>query len=121
MEATATQKKKGFFKNKLLVLPKSFSRDNVTNSGSTVGQNIVKANYSTIITVVSKQTTGCSNQHKVVSYFNKSPSFYDHKGYANETWGRGDDHVDSMATTFISNVRRRFELDGGFDSTARRT
>ncbi|KAK8498703.1 hypothetical protein V6N13_110244 [Hibiscus sabdariffa] len=42
---------------------------------------------------------------------NAVPSFYDHKGYANEKWGLGDKNVDSMAATFISNVRHRFKLD----------
>ncbi|MBA0631240.1 hypothetical protein Golax_026011 [Gossypium laxum] len=71
------------------------------------------ANYSTIpMVLMSKQPTGSSHQHEAVSYFNKSPSFYDHNGFANETWGRGDDNVDSMATTFILNVKERFKFDG---------
>ncbi|KAG8500097.1 hypothetical protein CXB51_003721 [Gossypium anomalum] len=113
-----TQKKKGFFKSKLL--PKSLSRA-VTKLGSggsravspstNTAQNM--ANYSTIpMVLMSKQPTGSSHQHKAVSYFNKSPSFYDHNGFANETWGRGDENVDSMATTFILNVKERFKFDG---------
>ncbi|KAE8687374.1 hypothetical protein F3Y22_tig00111022pilonHSYRG00608 [Hibiscus syriacus] len=110
-----TQKKKSLFKSKL---PKSnpFSRLATKASSaspkvspSTTDQNMAKVNYSTI-PMVSKQPTGF-DQHKAVSYF-KSPSFYDHNGYANQTWGRADQNVDSMAATFISNVRQRFQFDG---------
>ncbi|KAH1040662.1 hypothetical protein J1N35_042405 [Gossypium stocksii] len=108
----ATQKKKGFLKSKLL--PKSFSRlftgarkvspSTISNTAQTM------TNHSIVPTVMSKQPTS-SHQHKALSYF-KSPSFYDHNGYANETWGRGDKKVDSMATTFILNAKERFKSDG---------
>ncbi|KAB2036307.1 hypothetical protein ES319_D04G216000v1 [Gossypium barbadense] len=107
-----TQKKKGFFKSK--ILPKSFSRlftgtRKVSPSTiSNTAQNMT--NHSTVPTVMSKQPTG-SHQQKAVSYF-KSPSFYDHNGFANETWGRGDKNVDSMATTFILNSKEKFKSDG---------
>ncbi|KAK8498706.1 hypothetical protein V6N13_110246 [Hibiscus sabdariffa] len=104
------QKKKGFFKSKLA---KSFSRPVVTKvSPSTISNtdhNMSKVNYSTVPTVSNPPTA--FKQHQAVSYF-KSPSFYDHKGFANEKWGRGDENVDSMAATFISTVRHRFKLDG---------
>ncbi|MFQ6665219.1 hypothetical protein Gotur_032020 [Gossypium turneri] len=108
----ATQKKKGFPKSKLL--PKYFSRlftgtRKVSPSTiSNTAQNMT--NHSIVPTVMSKQPTS-SHQHKAVSYF-KSPSFYDHNGCANETWGRGDKNVDSMATTFILNAKERFKSDG---------
>ncbi|MBA0701284.1 hypothetical protein Goari_020752 [Gossypium aridum] len=107
-----TQKKKGFFKSK--ILSKSFSRlftgtRKVSPSTiSNTAQNMT--NHSTVPTVMSKQPT-VSHQQKAVSYF-KSPSFYDHNGYANETWGRGDKNVDSMATTFILNSKEKFKSDG---------
>ena len=41
----------------------------------------------------------------------KPPSFYDQNGYANETWGHGDENVDLKATSYISNVRESFKLD----------
>ncbi|KAE8687378.1 Agamous-like MADS-box protein AGL9-like protein [Hibiscus syriacus] len=87
-----TQKKKGLFKSKL---PKSnpFSRLATKASSaspkvspSTTGQNMAKVNYSKT-PMVSKQPTGF-DQHEAVSYF-KSPSFYDHNGYANQTWVEG--------------------------------
>ncbi|TYI88539.1 hypothetical protein E1A91_D04G217300v1 [Gossypium mustelinum] len=107
-----TQKKKGFFKSK--ILPKSFSRlftgtRKVSPSTiSNTAQNMT--NHSTVPTVMSKQPTG-SHQQKAVSYF-KSPSFYDHNDFANETWDRGDKNVDSMATTFILNSKEKFKSDG---------
>ncbi|KAE8680942.1 hypothetical protein F3Y22_tig00111358pilonHSYRG00083 [Hibiscus syriacus] len=112
-----TQKKKGLFKRKLpnpfsrlVTKASSASRKVSPSTISNTDQNMAKLNYSTIPTV-SKQPTGF-NKHEAVSYF-KPPSFYDdHNGFANETWGRGDQNVDSMAATFISNVRQRFELDG---------
>ena len=47
-----------------------------------------------------------------VSYASfKPPSFNDQKGYANDTWGHGDENVDFKATSYISNVRESFKLD----------
>ncbi|MBA0572471.1 hypothetical protein Golob_002811 [Gossypium lobatum] len=112
-----TQKNKGFFKSKLL--PKSFSRP-VAKHGSggsrkvspsmNTAQNMANYSSTVIPMVTSKQPTGYQ-QHKAVPYF-RSPNFYDHNGYANETWGLGDENVDSMASTFISNVKERFKIDG---------
>ncbi|EOX99774.1 Uncharacterized protein TCM_008687 [Theobroma cacao] len=97
-------------------------------NGFLTGRNL--GNYSSIPKVStysyasSKQPTSFHEQKNVanpipsstqkVSYASFMPtkySFYDQNGYANDTWGHGDENVDFKATSYISNVRERFELD----------
>ncbi|XWS34536.1 hypothetical protein CRYUN_Cryun21dG0047000 [Craigia yunnanensis] len=108
------------------VVPCSPSISNGSSSGVFTDQNL--ANYSSIPRVLStysyasfKQQTSFHEQKNVanlrssmqkVSYASlKPPSFNDQKGYANDTWGHGDENVDFKATSYISTVRERFKLD----------
>ncbi|KAK8490058.1 hypothetical protein V6N11_081529 [Hibiscus sabdariffa] len=70
-----------------------------------------KTSHSTL-PMLSDRPTGFHG-HKVASYFKPPPSFYDQNGHGNERWGGGDENVDSMATSYISNVRQRFQLGDG--------
>ncbi|XVE74749.1 hypothetical protein DITRI_Ditri12bG0042700 [Diplodiscus trichospermus] len=107
------------------VVPCSSSISNGASASVFTGQNL--ANYpiiprvSTYSYTSSKQPTSFHEQKNVadlstskqrVSYASfKPPSFCDQNGYANKTWGPGDDNVDVKATSYISNVRERFKLD----------
>ncbi|KAK8491612.1 hypothetical protein V6N13_110241 [Hibiscus sabdariffa] len=104
-----TTQKKGFFKRKL---PKSFSRVLTKPSSGTDHHNMAKTSYSMLPMLSDRPTTGFHG-HKVASYFKPPPSFYDQNGYGNERWGSGDENVDSMAASYISNVRQRFQLGDG--------
>ncbi|PPD91758.1 hypothetical protein GOBAR_DD11297 [Gossypium barbadense] len=128
----ATHHKKGFFKGKLA---KSFSRitkARTTSSGSNSSSKVVPCStpsstssmYSSIPKVStysyasSKQPTSFHEQKNVadlpssmqkVSYASFKP--HDHIGYAIETWGHADENVDLKASSYISDVRKRFQLD----------
>ncbi|XWS22793.1 hypothetical protein CRYUN_Cryun29cG0066600 [Craigia yunnanensis] len=122
---TTSQQQCGSSSGSSKVVPCSLSIPNGSSSGVFTGQNL--ANYSSIPRVStysyakSKQPTSFHEQKNVanlpssmqkVSYASfKPPSFYDHNGYANDTWGHGDENVDFKATSYISNVRERFKLD----------
>lgn len=118
MEAT---QKRGFFKGNLA---KPFSRltktachpkqsslsssskvvpcsPSVSTSGVYMGQNL--ANYST-----TPRVSTYSYEQKInVANFSSSMQKV---SYANETWGPGDENVDSLATSYISNALERFKL-----------
>ncbi|XWS69283.1 hypothetical protein CRYUN_Cryun04dG0165800 [Craigia yunnanensis] len=107
------------------VFPCLPSISNGSSAGVLTGQNL--ENYSTIPSVStysyssSKRPTSfhkqknvanlSSSMHKLSYASFKPPSFYDQNGYANDTWGLGDENVDFKATSYISNVRERFKLD----------
>ncbi|TYH25097.1 hypothetical protein ES288_A03G142000v1 [Gossypium darwinii] len=109
----STKRKGFFFKGKLA---KSLSR--VTKPRATTAHQqcskVVPYSYAN-----SNQPTDSHEQMNVpssmlkVSYARliRPPSFYDQNMYANERWGVGDENVDFKATSIISIVRERFNLD----------
>ncbi|KAK8537325.1 hypothetical protein V6N13_042258 [Hibiscus sabdariffa] len=111
MEAT---QKKGFFRAKL---PKSFSP--FTKPRPTSGKVVPcstqsSAIYSSTPRVLSysyassKQPTSFHEQKNVASL----PSSMQKVSYAYaiEAWGHADENVDFKASTYISNVRQRFQV-----------
>lgn len=125
----ATQQKKGFFKGKLAKSFSRFTKARTTSSGSNSSSKVVPCStpssmYSPIPRVStysyasSKQPTSFHEQKNLadlpssmqkVSYSSFKP--HDHIGYATETWGHADENVDLKASCYISDVRKRFQLD----------
>ncbi|KAK8486261.1 hypothetical protein V6N13_029692 [Hibiscus sabdariffa] len=115
MEAT---QKKGFFRGKLA---KSFSRFTRSRSTDGSGSKVVPCltqppSVHSLIPRVSTYSYASSNQ---------TTSFHEQKNVANlpssmrkvsyayaiEAWGHADENVDWKASSYISNVRERFQHD----------
>ncbi|GMI99787.1 hypothetical protein HRI_003648000 [Hibiscus trionum] len=115
MEAT---QKKGFFRGKLA---KSFSRFTKprpsSGSGSTSSKVVPCSTQPSSIPRVSTYSYASSKQP--ASTFHEQGDFAGllssmqkvSYGSAVEAWGHADENVDLKASSYISNVRQRFQLD----------
>ncbi|GMJ09666.1 hypothetical protein HRI_004635800 [Hibiscus trionum] len=120
MEAT---QKKGFFRGKLAKSFSRFTRPSRSTNESGGGSS------SKVVPCLTQPSSVYSSIPKVSTYSyasSKQPtSFHEQKNVANlpssmqkvsyaygiEAWGHADENVDLKASTYISNVRERFQLD----------
>ncbi|KAE8705475.1 hypothetical protein F3Y22_tig00110429pilonHSYRG01384 [Hibiscus syriacus] len=98
-----TNKKRGIFSKGKLA--KSFYSRATAKSRATAAHQ----QSSKVVPYSNEQTTLPNLPFSTQRVSFNPPSFYEHN--ANKTWGPADDNVDVKAASFISNVRKRFELD----------
>ncbi|KAK8657401.1 hypothetical protein V6N13_035642 [Hibiscus sabdariffa] len=111
MEAT---QKKGFFRGKLAKSFSPFTKPRPTSGKVVPSSTQSSPIYSSTPKVLtysyasSKQTTSFHEQKNVASLPSSMQKVS--YAYAMEAWGHADENVDFKASTYISNVRQRFQV-----------